>query len=140
MADCFLMERWKERICSGDFSSAWTFLHKLTAHGTPESTKSFILDNMHNWQVITATWFEMARHIDKLEELARDTGFTGQYKAALLCSKIHYCLEQYEQALDYALISADEFKLTPSKDDFKGHDSLASYLINFKCILLFFSI
>lgn len=72
----------------------------------------------------------MDRHIEKLEELAKDNDFAGKQTAALLCSKVHYCLGRYEQALDCALASEDEFKLVANREDPTGQDALASSLIN----------
>lgn len=124
MADVYLMNIWKAKIHSGEYSSASSFLVKITSPGSTDAEKKCIIESLDDWRVITATWFEMARHIDGLEALARTTKFSGYRKAALLCSKAYYCLEKYDAALEYALASGDEFKLMPRADDFKSHDFL----------------
>uniref|UniRef100_A0A914HY98 26S proteasome non-ATPase regulatory subunit 1/RPN2 N-terminal domain-containing protein n=1 Tax=Globodera rostochiensis TaxID=31243 RepID=A0A914HY98_GLORO len=124
MADVYLMQFWKQRIHAGNYTTAAPFLVKLGIRSTSDTEKYFITENLDDWSVITATWFEMARHIGTLQKLASTAEFSGRFKAALLCSKTHYCLEQYNLALEYALASGNEFQLVPHAEDFKGHDSL----------------
>ena len=90
------------------------------------SEKQIIIENLDDWKVITATWFEMAHYLSILENLAKDQKFAGKGKAALLCSKVAYCLEDYDKALAFALDSDNNFSSTPRQDDFKEHDSLVN--------------
>ncbi|KAL3108381.1 hypothetical protein niasHT_015303 [Heterodera trifolii] len=119
-----LMLSFKQKIIAGKYATAEPFLAKLGIQTTSEEEKRFITENLDDWRVITATWFEMARHIGTMQNLATVDGFAGRHKASLLCSKIHYCREQYNLALEYALSSGNEFKLVPCGEDFKGHDTL----------------
>ncbi|KAJ1373021.1 hypothetical protein KIN20_035347 [Parelaphostrongylus tenuis] len=46
-------------------------------------------------------------------ELSEDKTFPARQKAALLASKVAFCLEDYENALNFALAADTHFKLTP---------------------------
>uniref|UniRef100_A0A915N686 26S proteasome non-ATPase regulatory subunit 1 n=1 Tax=Meloidogyne javanica TaxID=6303 RepID=A0A915N686_MELJA len=104
--------------------NATPYLESLGDPQRQTSEKQIIIDNLDDWKVITATWFEMAQYLSVLETLANDQNFAGRGKAALLCSKVAYCLENYEKALAFALDSDNNFSSTPRQDDFKEHDSL----------------
>lgn len=104
--------------------NATPYLESLGDPLKQTSEKQIIIENLDDWKVITATWFEMAHYLNVLEALAKDQQFAGRGKAALLCSKVAYCLEDYEKALAFALDSDNNFSSTPRQDDFKDHDSL----------------
>ena len=59
--------------------------------------------------------FQAADYLVYLEMLAEDKTFAGQKEAALLASKVTYCLEQYDRALTLALAAGDRFSLSPKQ-------------------------
>uniref|UniRef100_A0A915MAI2 26S proteasome non-ATPase regulatory subunit 1/RPN2 N-terminal domain-containing protein n=1 Tax=Meloidogyne javanica TaxID=6303 RepID=A0A915MAI2_MELJA len=78
--------------------NATPYLESLGDPQRQTSEKQIIIENLDDWKVITATWFEMAQYLSVLETLANDQNFAGRGKAALLCSK--YVNKIIEQALD----------------------------------------
>jgi len=117
-----LIESWRQNPTP---TGAAIYLQSLGDPHKSNDEKMFILSNFDDWRVITATWFEMARSIDNITALANDQQFTenGRRKAALICSKIAYCSEEYNEALERALDSGELFNLTV-ENDFKGHDTM----------------
>lgn len=92
----------------------------LEAFANPQTNyqkKQFILESLDNWRVITQNWHQAkGPHIGNLQTLANDPKFLKKDKAALLCSKIKYCRDEYNEALDFAMASGLEFSLTPKND------------------------
>uniref|UniRef100_A0A183F4V8 26S proteasome non-ATPase regulatory subunit 1 n=1 Tax=Heligmosomoides polygyrus TaxID=6339 RepID=A0A183F4V8_HELPZ len=75
--------------------------------------KEMLIDLFDDWDVLTNTWFEVADCASFIEELSEDKGFPARQKAALLASKVAFCLEDYDNALNFALSADTHFKLTP---------------------------
>ena len=92
----------------------------IEALANPQTTyqkKMFILENLDNWKVITMNWHQAKQpFIGNLQALAGDPKFPRKDKAALLCSKVKYCKDEYDEALEFAMASGLEFSLAP-KDD-----------------------
>ncbi|KAJ1369406.1 hypothetical protein KIN20_030848 [Parelaphostrongylus tenuis] len=72
-----------------------------------------LIDVFDDWDVLTNTWFEVADCASFIEELSEDKTFPARQKAALLVSKVAFCLKDYENALNFALAADTHFKLTP---------------------------
>lgn len=101
--------------------------------------KQIIVNAFDDWEVLTPTWFEVADYIGAIEKLAEDEKFPERGRAALLASKVAYCLGDYNGALHLALAAGDKFSLTPRAPtkEFGPQDELVCYAwsfeIPFKC-------
>lgn len=71
--------------------------------------------NCENQRFRAHNHFQAADYLVYLEMLAEDKTFAGQKEAALLASKVTYCLEQYDRALTLALAAGDRFSLSPKQ-------------------------
>lgn len=63
-------------------------------------------------QVVDFNWAEIADHLPKIESLYEDETFPQRELAAYLASKVYYHLEEYDDALHYALESKDYFNIS----------------------------
>jgi len=63
--------------------------------------KFFALQKMES--LVDTNWAEIADHIETIEELYEDDKFESRELAALVASKVHYHLEQFDESLSYAL-------------------------------------
>ncbi|EYB94779.1 hypothetical protein Y032_0167g122 [Ancylostoma ceylanicum] len=107
----FIINNWKSRV--GGPVNASAFLKSLRSTRSPAKEKEMLIDLFDDWDVLTNTWFEVADCASFIEELAEDKSFPARQKAALLASKVAFCLEDYENALNFALAADTHFKLTP---------------------------
>ncbi|KAL6737127.1 hypothetical protein Aduo_010798 [Ancylostoma duodenale] len=107
----FIINNWKSRV--GGPVDASAFLKSLRSSRSPAKEKEMLIDLFDDWDVLTNTWFEVADCASFIEELAEDKSFPARQKAALLASKVAFCLEDYENALNFALAADTHFKLTP---------------------------
>jgi len=69
--------------------------------------KFFALQKMES--LVDTNWAEIADHIETIEELYEDDKFESRELAALVASKVHYHLEQFDESLSYALGSGSLF-------------------------------
>jgi 26S proteasome regulatory subunit N2 len=53
--------------------------------------------------LVDSNWAEIADHIETIEELYEDDKFENRELAAIVASKVHYNLEQFDESLTYAL-------------------------------------
>ncbi|VDN23095.1 unnamed protein product [Gongylonema pulchrum] len=75
--------------------------------------KQLIIEALDDWDVLTPTWFEVADYLSVIEGLHENENFSERHRAALLASKVAYCLGDYNGALNLALAAEDKFQLTP---------------------------
>ena len=85
----------------------------------------------------------MANYRDHVRQLAARADFAARGRAALLCSKIEYCCEEYADALDLALDAGDAFNLVPvaipAKYGLLPQDDFVCCVLLFALLLLMFS-
>ena len=63
--------------------------------------KFFALQKME--ALVDTSWAEIADYIEMIEELYEDDKFGNRELAAIVASKVHYNLEQFDESLTYAL-------------------------------------
>ena len=85
----------------------------LANESTPRAQKEMIVNAFDDWHMLTPTWFEVADYMQAIRKLAADATFGERKRAALLSSKVAYCLGDYTGALELALNADDLFSLTP---------------------------
>jgi hypothetical protein len=105
-----------------------TLLASLVDFEKSEEQKIAILNILDEWKVIVQTLTEINVKLDVLEDMINNGKLSSntRTKAALVASKVTCCMGQYDQALDFALASGNEFKLKPRTDDefVTGHDTM----------------
>ncbi|MFH4975754.1 hypothetical protein AB6A40_002463 [Gnathostoma spinigerum] len=106
-----LLEQWKKQ--PGGAQDAGAFLLALASESSPVREKELIVRAFDDWEVLTPTWFEVADYLDVIERLHENKQFGERYLAALLASKVAYCLGDYTGALQLALAAEDKFQLSP---------------------------
>ncbi|KAK0403987.1 hypothetical protein QR680_017225 [Steinernema hermaphroditum] len=107
----YLLNQWKNQV--GGPQDASAFMLALSSEKYSQKDKALIIETFDDWEVLTPTWFEVADYISDIERLYEDMSFEKRLKAALLASKVAYCLGDYSGSLDLALAAEDAFKLTP---------------------------
>ncbi|KAH7720162.1 Proteasome/cyclosome repeat family protein [Aphelenchoides avenae] len=107
----YLLKQWKHR--AGGPQDATPFMLTLKSEKSSAKEKQIIVNAFDDWEVLTPTWFEVADYIGAIEKLAEDEKFPERGRAALLASKVAYCLGDYAGALHLALAAGDKFSLTP---------------------------
>ncbi|KAI6205171.1 26S proteasome non-ATPase regulatory subunit 1 [Aphelenchoides besseyi] len=107
----YLLNQWKNRV--GGPQDATPFMLALANEKTANSEKEMIINAFDDWSVLTPTWFEVADYLRVIECLAADQTFGQHKRAALLSSKVAYCLGDYIGALHLALNAGELFSLTP---------------------------
>jgi 26S proteasome regulatory subunit N2 len=65
--------------------------------------KALIIRAFDEWEVMNTTWFEIAEYLGTIETLHHDVQFSERLRAALVVSKVYYCLQDYGNALRFAL-------------------------------------
>uniref|UniRef100_A0A914YFL8 26S proteasome non-ATPase regulatory subunit 1/RPN2 N-terminal domain-containing protein n=1 Tax=Panagrolaimus superbus TaxID=310955 RepID=A0A914YFL8_9BILA len=80
---------------------------------TDPREKELIIKTFDDWGVLTSTWYEVADYLSTIEKLSNDSSFSERHRAALLSSKVVYCLGDYAGALQLALGAEDLFSLSP---------------------------
>lgn len=101
----------------------------LANEKTLMSEKEMIINEFDDWGVLTSTWFEVADYLKVIECLSEDENFGQNKRAALLSSKVAYCLGDYDTALHFALNAGELFSLTPrpSSGELGPQDTLVSF-------------
>ncbi|CAJ0574039.1 unnamed protein product, partial [Mesorhabditis spiculigera] len=107
----FLINEWKKRPGGPQDPSAFLMGLDSTRFSTRE--KEIIIEQLDDWDVIMSTWFEIADFLPSIERLYENTTFSQRHRAALLASKVSYCLGDDRGALHLALSANDLFQLTP---------------------------
>ncbi|CAJ0948679.1 unnamed protein product, partial [Mesorhabditis belari] len=107
----FLIKEWKKRLGGPQDPSA--FLMGLDSERFSTREKEIIIHELDDWDVIIPTWFEIADYLPSIEKLHENTKFAQRHRAALLASKVSYCLGDDRGALNLALAAADLFQLIP---------------------------
>uniref|UniRef100_A0A914VJV8 26S proteasome non-ATPase regulatory subunit 1 n=2 Tax=Plectus sambesii TaxID=2011161 RepID=A0A914VJV8_9BILA len=107
----FLLQQWKKQ--KGGPQNATAFLLTLESKRSPAAEKALIIRALDEWEVLTPTWFEVADYLPTIERLHEDPTFPERDRAALLASKVAYCLCDYKGALKFALAAGNLFDLTP---------------------------
>ncbi|TKR80520.1 hypothetical protein L596_014583 [Steinernema carpocapsae] len=107
----FLLQQWKNQV--GGPQDASAFMMALSSDKYSSRDKGLIIEAFDDWQVLTPTWFEVADYLADIERLYEDKGFDKRLQAALLASKVSYCLGDYKGSLQLALSAEDAFNLTP---------------------------
>lgn len=109
------------------------FMLSLEDGGISSQDKVLIIKTFDDWEVLTSTWFEVADYLTVIEKLSEDKNFPERKRAALLASKVAYCLGDYVGALQLALGAEDLFSLKPRDAHavFGPQDELVSYLIHY---------
>lgn len=93
--------------------------------------KELIIKTFDDWGVLTTTWFEVADYLSTIEKLSEDTAFTERRRAALLSSKVAYCLGDYAGALHLVLGAEELFSLSPrpAHPEYGQQDELVCFYI-----------
>ncbi|KHN82446.1 26S proteasome non-ATPase regulatory subunit 1 [Toxocara canis] len=107
----FLLNQWRKQ--QGGAQDASAFLLALESESSPMREKELIVEALDDWDVLTPTWFEVADYLNVIEQLHENENFKERHRAALLASKVAYCLGDYCGALQLALAAGDKFQLTP---------------------------
>ncbi|TKR80597.1 hypothetical protein L596_014649 [Steinernema carpocapsae] len=107
----FLLHQWKNQV--GGPQDPSVFMLSLSSDKYSTRDKGLIIEAFDDWQVLTPTWFEVADYLADIERLYEDKGFDKRLQAALLASKVSYCLGDYKSSLQLALSAEDAFNLTP---------------------------
>ncbi|VDN00722.1 unnamed protein product [Thelazia callipaeda] len=106
-----LLNQWKNQ--PGGAQNASAFLLALKSEHSSVREKALIIEALSDWDVLTPTWFEVADYLGVIEGLYEDESFQQRHLAALLASKVAFCLGDYNGALQLALAAEDKFQLTP---------------------------
>ncbi|PIC41824.1 hypothetical protein B9Z55_009110 [Caenorhabditis nigoni] len=114
-----LLNRWRSQ--PGGPSNASAFIRVLESPKSSVSDKVLVLKAFNDWDVLVNTWFEVADALPAVEKLLDVTAFPEQSSAALLVSKVYFCLEQYERALEFAL--RGDFNVVPAPRVGLGNDA-----------------
>uniref|UniRef100_A0A914PME2 26S proteasome non-ATPase regulatory subunit 1 n=1 Tax=Panagrolaimus davidi TaxID=227884 RepID=A0A914PME2_9BILA len=107
----YLLSQWKNQ--PGGPQNPVPFMLSLGSATTSLREKELIVKTFDDWGVLTSTWFEVADYLSTIEKLSDDTSFTERRRAALLSSKVAYCLGDYAGALQLVLGAEDLFSLSP---------------------------
>ncbi|VDK61262.1 unnamed protein product [Onchocerca ochengi] len=107
----YLLNQWKNQ--PGGAQNASAFLLALKSEHSSMREKELIIEVLDDWDVLTPTWFEVADYLSVIEGLHENENFKQRHLAALLASKVAFCLGDYNGALQLALAAEDKFQLTP---------------------------
>ncbi|GMT04608.1 hypothetical protein PENTCL1PPCAC_26778, partial [Pristionchus entomophagus] len=107
----YLLNEWKKR--PGGPQDPTAFMRTLESERASLREKEVIVKAFDDWDVLTPTWFEVADYLPAIEKLHENKDFTERLRAALLASKVAYCLGDYKGALLLALSAGELFSLTP---------------------------
>jgi hypothetical protein len=111
------------------------FMLALASEKTSKSEKELIVNAFDDWNVLTPTWFEVADYLKVIECLSEDESFGQHKRAALLSSKVAYCLGDYETALHFALNAGELFSLQPQP--MSGELGAQDNMVSFQLLVLF---
>jgi 26S proteasome regulatory subunit N2 len=107
----YLLNQWKSR--PGGPQDPTPFMLTLQSDKSSLKEKELIINAFDDWEILTPTWFEVADYLSTIEKLSDDEQFPQRNRAALLSSKVAFCLGDYPGALQLALAAGDKFSLTP---------------------------
>ncbi|KAE9552793.1 hypothetical protein FO519_004010 [Halicephalobus sp. NKZ332] len=111
MPSIFLLNQWRESP-EGP-KDPTPFMSSLDDIGVSAHVKECIIKTFDDWEVLTSTWFEVADYLPVIEKLSEEKNFSEYRRAALLASKVAYCLGDYGGSLQLALGAEDLFSLKP---------------------------
>ncbi|CCD65306.1 26S proteasome non-ATPase regulatory subunit 1 [Caenorhabditis elegans] len=114
-----LLNRWRSQ--PGGASNAAAFIRVLESPKSAVTDKVLVLKAFNDWDVLVNTWFEVADALPAVEQLLDNNTFPEHSSAALLVSKVYFCLEQYERALEFAL--RGDFNVVPATRTGLGNDA-----------------
>ncbi|KAF1762524.1 hypothetical protein GCK72_010786 [Caenorhabditis remanei] len=114
-----LLKRWRSQ--PGGATNASAFIRILESPKAAISDKVHVLQAFNDWDILTNTWFEVADALPAVEKLLDIDQFPDHNAAALLVSKVYFCLEQYERALEFALRT--DFNVVPAPKTGLGNDA-----------------
>ncbi|CAD6185233.1 unnamed protein product [Caenorhabditis auriculariae] len=106
-----MLNIWRNR--PGGPSNSSAFMRVLESPRYSYEQKQMVVEAFNEWDILNNTWFEVADSLPAIEDLFEDKKFAARNAAALLASKVYFCLEQYEKAMDWALHADEEFCLNP---------------------------
>ena len=75
-----------------------------------DGLKVAALENIN--KIMDQFWSEVADSVDMIEQLSEDSSFANCKLAAIVASKVYYHLEEYDDALKFALDAGDMLDLT----------------------------
>uniref|UniRef100_A0AC35TPB7 26S proteasome non-ATPase regulatory subunit 1 n=1 Tax=Rhabditophanes sp. KR3021 TaxID=114890 RepID=A0AC35TPB7_9BILA len=107
----YLLNQWKAQ--NYQLQDASSFMIALDSEHYSWADKELIIEAFDDWDVLTPTWFEVANYLETIERLCENVNFKQRHRAALLSSKVAYCLGDYASALALALAAEEKFSLTP---------------------------
>lgn len=115
------------------------FMLALASDKTLKAEKEMIVNAFDDWNVLNSTWFEVADYLKVIECLSEDETFGQNKRAALLSSKVAYCLGDYDTALHFALNAVELFSLMPRppSSDLGAQDTLVRNFYNLTIQRLF---
>lgn len=67
---------------------------------------------------ISLHWIDIANDINLIEDLYEDPTFTNKPIVAFLLAKLYFYLNDYDEALKYALQATGEFNVKVARDEF----------------------
>ncbi|EGT50975.1 CBN-RPN-2 protein [Caenorhabditis brenneri] len=114
-----LLNRWRSQ--PGGATNAAAFIRVLESPKSSVSDKVLVLRAFNDWDVLVNTWFEVADALPAVEKLLDVSTFPEHSSAALLVSKVYFCLEQYDRALEFAL--RGDFNVVPAPRKGLGNDA-----------------
>uniref|UniRef100_A0A8R1HSC1 26S proteasome non-ATPase regulatory subunit 1 n=2 Tax=Caenorhabditis japonica TaxID=281687 RepID=A0A8R1HSC1_CAEJA len=114
-----LLNRWKSQ--PGGATNAVAFIRVLESPKSSVNDKVLVLNAFNDWDILANTWFEVADALPAIEKFLAIANFPEHSAAALLISKVYFCLEKYDRALEFAL--RGNFKVVPSPRVGLGNDA-----------------
>ncbi|CAI5445836.1 unnamed protein product [Caenorhabditis angaria] len=114
-----LLNRWKS--APGGPTNAGAFMRVLESPKSSTNDKIAILRAFNDWNILVNTWFEVADILPAIEKVLDSPNFPEKNAASLLVSKVYYCLEQYDKALQFALMG--DFNVVPAVQTGLGNDA-----------------
>ncbi|CAI2347657.1 unnamed protein product [Caenorhabditis sp. 36 PRJEB53466] len=114
-----LLNRWKSQ--PGGATNAAAFIRVLESPKSSVQDKVHVLRAFNDWDILTNTWFEVADALPAIEKFLEVATFPEHSAAALLVSKVYFCLEQYDRALEFAL--RGQFNVVPAARVGLGNDA-----------------
>jgi 26S proteasome regulatory subunit N2 len=76
--------------------------------------KEFALQKLND--IVNEFWAEISASISKIEILHEDETFKARQLAALVASKVYFHLEQYDEAMNYALGAGKLFDVSQASE------------------------
>ena len=83
----------------------------------PNTEASDVVRYLDSWDTITGNWFLIADYLLQLDRLHHNEKFIEKERAAIVASRVYYFLNEYNEALKYALRATGHFTLQPAVCD-----------------------